>query len=86
MVILAYGNSLSQEKKEKKGLFSSPAQFDHRLNGAYFQWYLHDTKELIIAPGRWKGKDWLIFGGASATAASDSKNPRDSYPHTSPNF
>lgn len=56
--------------KTKKGIFSRPAQFDHRLNGAYFQWYLHDTKELIIAPGRWKGKDWLIFGGASATAAA----------------
>ncbi len=69
IVILAFGKSLSQEKNEKKGLFSSPAQFDHRLNGAYFKWYLHDTKELIIAPGRWKKKDWLIFGGASATAA-----------------
>ena len=33
------------------------------------KWYLHDAKELIIAPGRWKKKDWLIFGGASATAA-----------------
>lgn len=64
--------SYSQEphnQKIKKGIFSRPAQFDHRLNGAYFKWYLHDTKELVIAPGRWKKKDWLIFGGASAAAA-----------------
>lgn len=52
--------------KTKKGIFSAPAQFDHRLNGAYFQWYLHDSKELVIAPGRWKKKDWLIFGGTAA--------------------
>ena len=58
-----------QESKKKNGLFSRPNQFDHRVNGAYFKWYLHDTKELIIAPGRWKGKDWLIFGGSSAAAA-----------------
>ncbi len=58
------------ESKPKRGILSRPSQFNHRLNGAYFQWYLHDTKELIIAPGRWKGKDWLIFGGASATAAA----------------
>ena len=56
-------------EKQKGGLFSRPSQFDHRLNGAYFQWYLHDTKELIIAPGRWKKKDWLILGGSTATAA-----------------
>ena len=57
------------KNKTKSGIFSAPAQFDHRLNGAYFQWYLHDSKELVIAPGRWKKKDWLIFGGVSATAA-----------------
>ena len=55
--------------KTKKGLFSAPAQFDHRLNGAYFKWYLHDSKELVIAPGRWKKKDWLIFGGTAAATA-----------------
>jgi membrane-associated phospholipid phosphatase len=58
------------ESKSKGGIFSRPAQFDHRLNGAYFQWYLHDTRELVIAPGRWKGKDWLILGGASAATAA----------------
>ena len=28
-----------------------------------------DTKELVIAPVRWKKKDRLIFGGASAATA-----------------
>ena len=60
---------LAQEQKKNKGLLSRPQQYDHRLNGNYFKWYLYDTKELIIAPGRWKGKDWLIFGGSSAAAA-----------------
>ncbi len=55
--------------KSKSGIFAAPSQFDHRINGAYFKWYLHDTKELVIAPGRWKKKDWLIFGGTAAGAA-----------------
>ena len=44
-----YAQTADQNKsKSKTGLFSAPAQFDHRLNGAYFQWYLHDSKELVI--------------------------------------
>ena len=57
------------DNQKSKGIFAAPEQFDHRLNGAYFKWYLHDTKALVVAPGRWKKKDWLIFGGASAAAA-----------------
>ncbi len=65
----------SQKKKAKQesvktSIFSAPAQFDHRLNGAYFKWYLHDSKELVLAPGRWKKKDWLIFGGTAAATAA----------------
>jgi len=55
--------------KKSKGVLAAPEQFDHRLNGSYFKWYLHDTRALVVAPGRWKKKDWLIFGGASAAAA-----------------
>ena len=65
----SYSQQKLQHKEKRKGIFSRPTQFDHRLNGAYFQWYLHDAKELVIAPGRWKKKDWLIFGGSSAAAA-----------------
>lgn len=67
------GNSQPVKKNQsnsKSGIFSAPAQFDHRVNGAYFKWYLHDSKELVIAPGRWRGKDWLIFGGTAAAAAT----------------
>lgn len=60
----------ARQDKTKSSIFSAPAQFDHRLNGAYFQWYLHDSKELVIAPGRWKRKDWLIFGGTAAATAA----------------
>jgi membrane-associated phospholipid phosphatase len=59
----------NESTKNSKGIFSAPDQFDHRLNGSYFKWYLHDTKALVVAPGRWKKKDWLIFAGASASAA-----------------
>ena len=52
ITLIAIQPVFSQEQKKKTGLFSRPSQFDHRVNGDYFKWYLYDTKELIIAPGR----------------------------------
>jgi membrane-associated phospholipid phosphatase len=31
---------------------------------------LHDTKNWVISPTKWNGKDWLIFGGVSAATGA----------------
>ena len=33
----------------------------------YVKSYFTDTKDLIIQPLTWKGKEWLVFGGAATT-------------------
>ena len=33
----------------------------------YLKSYITDTRDLIIQPIEWKGKDWLFLGGAAAT-------------------
>jgi hypothetical protein len=50
---------------QNQGIFANPPVFDHKINARYFNWYLADTRELVTAPGRWTGKDWLKLGGAS---------------------
>lgn len=53
-------------------LFTQDLNSDfHDLNNKeYYTSYLKDTRDIIVSPGSWKGRDWLLFGGVMATAAT----------------
>lgn len=41
-----------------------------RLNKHYFKGYWTDTRDFVVSPARWQGKDWLKFAAFTGTTAT----------------